>query len=124
MEHEELLVERERHARVVERGHEHAHEVSGGGTGDTSDPAEAVSVLLDSVAGLLHAVGRYALDTETLSQHQAQVLMDRWRRHVTVGLDRKPKPRGQSREAIVYDLESRDEGKTFLVKGALPDGTC
>ena len=43
---------------------------------------------------------------------------------VTVGLDRKPKPRGQSREAIVYDLESRDEGKTFLVKGALPDGTC
>jgi diguanylate cyclase len=54
---------------------------------DASDPAEAVSVLLDSVAGLLHAVGRYALDTETLSQYQAQVLMERWRRHVTIGLD-------------------------------------
>jgi diguanylate cyclase len=65
-----------------------AHEVPGAAThADTSDPAEAVSVLLDAVAGLLHAVGRYALDTETLSQHQAQVLMDRWRRHVTVGLD-------------------------------------
>ena len=54
---------------------------------DGSDPAEAVSVLLDGVNGLLHAIGRYALDTETLSHYQAQVIVDRWRRHVTIGLD-------------------------------------
>lgn len=51
-------------------------------------------------------------------------MLDEKGKDVTVGLDRKPKPKGQSREAIVYDLESRDEGKTFLVKGALPDGRC
>ena len=51
-------------------------------------------------------------------------MLDEHGKDVTVGLDRKPKPKGATRDAIVYDLESRDEGKTFLVKGALPDGTC
>jgi len=38
--------------------------------------------------------------------------------------DRKPKPKGKTREASIYTLESQDAGATWLINGMTQDGKC